>query len=119
MPYCTTCGSEVTEDMLFCSQCGLNLRTGRTGFKAGGIDDYGAPHLQEPGDTHRREVKKGRLYRQWVTHSGLPAGETRPTRTPRDTLWRGERSSRSLASMHILLGICIGVAGTALLFVLI
>ena len=119
MPYCTTCGSEVTEDMLFCSQCGLRLRTSRAGFRAGPIDDYAAQHLQEPDDTRRREIKKGRLYRQWVTHSGLPAEETRPTITPRDTLWRGEKTSRSPAYMHILLGVCIGVAATALLFVLV
>jgi len=119
MPYCTTCGSEVTEEMLFCSQCGRGLRTRKTGFKAGGIDDYGAQQLQEPGNTPRREIKKGRLYKQWITHSGLPTDETRPTRTSRDTLWRGERNGRSLTSMHILLGICIGVAGTALIFVLI
>jgi len=117
MPYCTTCGSEVAEEMLFCPQCGRKVRIPKPGSKVAKIRDYTA-QVKEPVGASSRRIKKGRLYKQWLVHAGLPAEGIPPTRASRDMPVSGERSTWSLALVQVLLGICIGAGGTALVFLL-
>ena len=118
MPYCTTCGSEVTEEMLFCPQCGRKLRIPKAGSKVDKIHAYPA-QIEEPAKTPGSKIKKSKLYKQWIVHAGLPADEILPAKTSGDMPVPGERNRRRLALMYILLGICIGISGTALLFLFI
>ena len=116
MPYCTTCGIEVTEEMLFCPQCGRKVISPKAGFKDDKIRAYPA-QIEEPADTPSPRIKR-KLYKQWVAHAGLPADSIPPTRTSRGLPVGGEGNRRSLASVQVLLGICIGAGGTALVFLL-
>lgn len=118
MPYCTTCGSEVAEDMLFCHQCGRKLRVPDAVFEVDRIRDYDA-QVEEPENTLRGRRKKGKLYKQWVSHAGLPAEEILPARPLGNMPVSGERDSRRLALLQVSLGMCIGIVGTALVFLLV
>lgn len=120
MPYCTDCGREVTEEMLFCPQCGRKLGIPRAGFKDVETREYAAEaELKEPKNTSSRKIRKGRLYQQWVAYAGLPPEATRATKASRDIPVRGKRKERSFALMLILLGVCIGILCTVTVFLLI
>ncbi len=118
MPYCTTCGSEVTDEMLFCHQCGRTLRISQGGLKVNNIHDPTA-QVEAPANTSSPRIKRGKLYKQWIAHADLPAVEAPSTRTSWNILVNGEGNRRNLTLMHVLLGVCIGVAGTVLVFLLI
>ncbi len=118
MPYCTTCGSEVAEDMLFCHQCGREVRVSEAVFKVDRIRDYDA-QVEESANTPRGRIKKGKLYKQWVAHADLPAEGILPARTLGNMPVSGERDSRRLALLQVSLGMCIGIVGTALVFLLV
>jgi hypothetical protein len=122
MPYCTTCGSEVSGEMRFCHQCGIELRILKAGFKvdkASDLDDQ----VEEPAYTATTRIRKGRLYRQWITHAGLPSDAAAQRRTSRNTPKSVEKSvegnSRNFAVLHVLLGVCVGALVTALAFLLV
>jgi len=104
--------------MLFCHQCGRKLRIPKGGLKVDEIHDHTAK-VEAPPNTHSPRIKKDKLYQQWIAHAGLPADEAPSMRTSRDMPVSGEGNRRNLALMHVLLGICIGIAGTALVFVFI
>jgi len=121
VPYCISCGNEVTEEMLFCPDCGTKVTIPRAGKKVDKIDshtDSQTAGVRGLADSSSGRIKKGRLYKQWVAHAGLPADGFAPTRTSRGMLVSGDRNIRSLALMQVLLGICIGAGGTALAFLL-
>lgn len=118
MPYCTTCGSEVIEEMLFCHQCGRKLRIPKGGLEANKTHDLTA-QVEEPADTASPRIKRGKLYKQWITHADLPVDEASSTRTSRNIPLSGAGNRQNQTIMHVLLGICIGIAGTALIFLLI
>ena len=118
MPYCTTCGSEVSEEMRFCHQCGRERRIPKAGFKvdeASDLDDQ----VEKPADTATGKIRKGKLYKQWITHAGLPVDGVAQRRTSRNTPKSVEGNSRSFAVLHVLLGVCVGVLVTALVFLLV
>ena len=118
MPYCTTCGSEVIEEMLFCPQCGRKLRIPKGGLKVNSIHDPAA-QVEAPADTYNPKIKRGKLYKQWIAHADLPADEALSTRASRNMAVSVEGNRRNLTLMHVSLGICIGAVGTALVFLLI
>ena len=119
MPYCTSCGSEVTDEMLFCPQCGTKLIIPKAGFKRDKIRDYTVEAEEaEPANIPDRGIKRGKLYKQWVAYSGLPAGETRSTKTSRRIAVTGQRTRRSPALLYMLLGVFIGILLMALVFLL-
>lgn len=120
MPYCTSCGSEATDEMLFCPQCGSKLIIPKGGFKRDKIRDstVEAEEKAEPENIPDRAIKRGKLYKQWVAYSGLPAGEIQSTKTSRRTAVAGQRSSRSPALLYMLLGFFIGILLMALVFLL-
>lgn len=119
MPYCTNCGSEATDEMHFCPQCGSKLIIPKAGFKQDEMRGYTVEaEEKEPENILDRRIRKGKLYKQWVAYSGLPADEIRSTKTSRDIPVTGERNRQGLALMYILLGVCIGILCMALVFLL-
>jgi len=186
MSHCTACGSEVTEKMFFCPQCGARLiirkvseipsygeqveqkaNVSSQGIERGKL--YGqwvayAGFLKEwMGELYKQWVayvgfskkwmgklyeqwtayvgflktrmdrlyerwvayaslskkRRGRLYKQWVAYAGLPADEILPMRTSKAMPVGRESDRRSFPLLHVLLGICIGSVGTALIFLLV
>jgi len=119
MPYCTNCGSEVTDEMHFCPQCGSKLIIPKAGFKHGKIRDYTVEaEEKKPENILDRRVRKGKLYKQWVAYSDLPTDEIRSTKTSRDIPVTGQRIRRSPTLLYILLGVCIVTLCIGLFFLL-
>ena len=120
MPYCTSCGSEATDEMLFCPQCGSKLIIPKGGFKRDKIRDstVEAEEKAEPENIPDRAIKRGKLYKQWVAYSGLPAGAIQSTKTSRGVAGTGQRSRRSLTLLYILLGVSVAILLMALVFLL-
>ena len=84
MPYCTTCGSEVIEEMLFCHQCGRKLRIPQGGLKVNNIHDPTA-QVEAPANISSPRIRRDKLYKQWIAHADLPADEPRdPVDDPDD-----------------------------------
>ena len=120
MPYCTSCGSEATDEMLFCPQCGSKLIIPKGGFKRDKIRDYTveAEEKEEPENIPEPRIKRGKLYKQWIAYSGLPAGGSRSTKTSRRIAVTGRRDTRSLTLLYVLLGLSLGTLFMALVFLL-
>ncbi len=119
MPYCTSCGTEITDEMLFCPQCGNKLIVPKAGFNREKIRDSTVEVEEgEPENVPERRMRRGKLYKQWVTYSGLPSDEIRSTKTSRDMPVTRERTRRSFDLMSILLGVVIGILCMTLVFFL-
>jgi len=121
MPYCTSCGGEVTDVMLFCPQCGSKLIIPKAGFKRDKIRDYTveAEEKEEPEPIVGSKTRRGKLYKQWVAYSGLPSDEIPSTKTSRGIAVTGQRSRRSLTLLYMLLGFFVGILLMALVLLLI
>ena len=118
MPYCTTCGSEVTEKMLFCHQCGRKLRIPKGGLTVNDIHDSTA-QVGAPANISSPRIKRGKLYKQWIAHADLPVEAAPSMRTSRNMPGSGEGNRRDLPLVYVLLGIFIGVVVTALIFLIV
>ena len=119
MPYCTSCGSEVSEEMSFCPQCGGGLVIPKTGEKLDKVRDSTVGTVEkEPENIVEQKARRGKLYKQWVAYAGLPSGEIRSTKTSRGVAGTGRRSGRSLTLLYILLGVSVAILLMALVFLL-
>lgn len=119
MPYCTNCGSEITDKMLFCHKCGSKLATPKADAKSGKpYDSTTDADVNKQEDIPSREVRKGKLYKQWVKFADLPTEETPSTRVPGDMPARRRNNARHSLLFYITLGVAILVGtGLVLLFV--
>lgn len=118
MPYCTNCGSETTDKMLFCHKCGSELIIPKADAKSSKpLSSATDAEVNKQEDTPGREIKKGRLYKQWVKHAGLPAEETPSIKVPRDMPVRRENNARNSLLFYITLGVAI-LVGTGLVLLL-
>ncbi len=118
MPYCTNCGSGITDKMLFCHKCGSELIIPKADAKSSKpYDTTTDAEAIKREDTPSREIKKGRLYKQWVKHAGLPAKETPSIKVPGDMPVRRESNARRSPLFYITLGVAI-LVGTGLVLLL-
>jgi len=122
MPYCISCGGEVTKEMLFCPQCGGKLAIPKAGFEEVKTREHAVEAEEKEAESipqRIERIRKGKLYRQWRAYSGLPAGQIRSTKTSKDIPVYGGRSRRNFALIYISLGVCIGILATVLVFLLV
>ena len=119
MPYCPNCGSKVTNEMLFCSQCGNKLAAAMVGVSGTQKDDYSVEaEEKKPEIALSPGIRKGKLYKQWVVHAGLPSEEV-PSRKPRrETAFRDGTNRPYPLLLYVLLAaiILILCTGMVLLF---
>ena len=111
MPYCPNCGNKVIDEMLFCPQCGNKLVTSQAGFTDTTdtkIYDYTTEtqaKKAEPTPSYR--IKKGKLYKQWMEHAGLPEEEAPVKKPPRNMPVREERTKSYPNILYLLFGVTI------------
>lgn len=118
MPYCTNCGSEITDKMLFCHKCGSKLIIPKSDAESSKpLSSATDAEAIKREDTPGREIKKGRLYKQWVKHAGLPAEETPSIKVPGDMPVRREKKIRYSPLFYVTLGVAI-LVGTGLVLLL-
>jgi len=115
MPYCTNCGGEVTDKMLFCYECGSDLIITKDDLENnklhGNATDAG---VSKQEDTPSRGIRKGKLYKQWVKYAGLPVEKISSMRTSRGKPVRRKNNAQHPHLLYMLLGVvillCIGLA---------
>ena len=111
MPYCPNCGNEVTDEMLFCPQCGNKLATSRAGFTdttETKIHDYTIEtKAEKPEAIPSHEIKKSKLYKQWVQHAGLPDERIPSRKARRDVPMREEGGKPSPGVLYLLVGVTV------------
>jgi len=119
MPYCSNCGSKVTNEMLFCPQCGNRQAAARVGVsEAQGHDSGAEVETKQLQAAPSPGIRKGKLYKQWVEHAGLPPEEVQSRRKRRDIPFREETNRPYPLVLYVLLGaiILILCAGMVFLF---
>ena len=114
MPYCTKCGSKVTDEMLYCPECGIKLIIPTAGSKNNKSPDYATDaEVNKREDIARGGIRKSKLYKQWVKYAGLSAEEVPSMRVSRYMPVREEKRARHPHLFYILLGVgilvCIGL----------
>ena len=117
MPYCTHCGTQVADEMVFCPKCGHRLITPAASTQNGKSSGYAAgaeAGKQEAIPSHG--VRKSKLYKEWVKYAGLPTEEIPSAKAPRDVPLRVEPRAGRSSRFYILLGV--GIALCAALIIL-
>ena len=114
MPYCTKCGGEVMEQMLFCYECGSELIAPKDDSEANKLPDNATDaEVSKQEATPGRGIRKGKLYKQWVKYAGLPVQKIPSIKASGDTLLRRKNNTQSPHLLYMLLGvailICIGL----------
>lgn len=113
MAYCTSCGSEVTNEMFFCPKCGCKLMVPTATSENNKSDDYATDSgVNKRENIVSRRIKKSKLYEQWVKHAGLPVEEISSTIITRDMPVKGKARHPYLLYMLLVIGVllCIGLA---------
>jgi len=110
MSYCANCGTQVTPEMLYCPKCGRRLTVSTAGAKEDKSAVLANPAMsQEVGKqetTAGNEIRKGKLFKQWVKYSGLsmPEGPTQK---------EGRAAKGKSRLFYVLIGVgiaaCIGL----------
>ena len=109
MPYCHNCGNKVTDEMHFCPQCGHQSITplaGLTDTADTKPPDYTIETKTKTPEPNR-DIKRGKLYKQWVQYAALPDEEVPSKKAPRDMLVRGEGNKLSPGILYLLFGVTI------------
>ena len=120
MSYCTSCGSKVTVEMLFCHNCGSKLAIPTVASERPepqettpdtAVNNREAIPDQEPVPS--RDIKRNKLYKQWVRYAGLPTEKILPKMSLRERPVRRESSGQHPRLFYVLLiaGIlvCVGL----------
>ncbi|MBM4432579.1 MAG: zinc ribbon domain-containing protein [Chloroflexi bacterium] len=111
MSYCTNCGTQVTSEMLYCPKCGRRLTVPAAGAKEDkGPAASATPALSQEANKQqaaaRNEIKKGKLFKEWVKYAGLSVAESPPQK-------EGRVAKRKNRLFYILIGVgiaaCVGL----------
>lgn len=110
MSYCPNCGTQVTPEMLYCPKCGRRLTVSAAGAKEDKSPVSATPALNQEVSkqetTAGNEIRKGKLFKEWVKYSGLSIPEGPPQKEARV-------AKRKSLLFYILIGVgiaaCIGL----------
>ncbi len=95
--------------MHFCPQCGHQSITplaGLTDTADTKPSDYTIETKAKTPEPNR-DIKRGKLYKQWVQYAALPDEEVPSKKAPRDMLVRGEGNKLSPGILYLLFGVTI------------
>ena len=103
MSYCTNCGGEVKPEMLYCPKCGRRLITPTPSAKDDKPSDSATEQkVNKQEATAGSEIRKSKIYKEWVKYAGLSADEV-----PQKREARGAKHTNLL--FYILVGVGISV----------